>query len=232
MDHYEKHDCHTQSDIRLDMKEKWIERYFNTFKFLPTNLLWWNFIAVMLSVVVSKAPPAWHGVCVCSMNVCVLVQDTHMTVLTKGTESSLQVPYSLVIFTETSYCLILFYLVPALKREKKTEEKSHTCFRYFRGYIMVCSFSSELSQCSRFFASFVFVRLIQVQEAQMWISYSALVFSSQTQNWSRPCSMYSLWQNYFIDDADDNDDQGLNRRLNPVSLFRSAIVAIHCKLPM
>lgn len=30
---------------------------------------------------------------------------------------------------------------------------------------------------------------------------------------------------YFI------DDQGLNQRLNLVSLSRSAIVAIHCKLP-
>lgn len=27
------------------------------------------------------------------------------------------------------------------------------------------------------------------------------------------------------------DDQGLNQRLNLVSVFRSAIVAIHCKLP-
>lgn len=38
----------------------------------------------------------WERVCVC-----VLIQETHITVLTKGTESFLQVPYSLVIFTET-----------------------------------------------------------------------------------------------------------------------------------
>lgn len=46
----------------------------------------------------------WSRTCVCVCErecVCVLIQETHITVLTKGTESFLQVPYSLVIFTET-----------------------------------------------------------------------------------------------------------------------------------
>lgn len=105
--------------------------------------------------------------CVCSMNVyinvCVSPGNAHDSVNQRHRELFT----GALFFGHLHRNKLLFYLVPALKREKITEEKSHTCFRYFRGYIMVCSFSSELSQCSRFFASFVFVQLIQVQEAQM-----------------------------------------------------------------
>lgn len=65
----------------------------------------------------------------CVGRACVLTQETCVTVLAKGTESSLQVPYSLVIFAEKVFFSWNGFL--PLSKEKLLQEKPYAFQIFF-----------------------------------------------------------------------------------------------------